>query len=113
MGYGAVARLELEDKHHLLYCYCGYTLNEEGKRDLSRLDGEILISKEIFTLRHFGYRKYEVSDYVKNDLLQIKNCKNTWKAIDSIDIIAMKVFWHIYQRKVMTNIFPAEFSLNY
>lgn len=113
MGYGAIVKLALEDREHALYCYCGYTLYEDGKRDLSQLDGEILISKEMFTLRHFRYRNYEVADYVKDGLLQIKNCKNTWKTKDSIDVMAMRVFWNIHQKKMTTNVFPEEFSLNY
>lgn len=113
MGYGAAAKLVEEDGSHVLYNYCGYTLNEPGKSDRTILDGEILIAKEIFTHLHFDYKNYEVVDYVKHGLVQIKNCQNTWRIVDDIDTMAMRVFWHIYQKKQLTNLFPTEFSLNY
>lgn len=100
-GFGASCRKAAEDNKSILYEYKVYNQANENWRDMLEMyDGIILIDKSI-----------ENGEF-KN--FSIDNCSNAFSlSEEGIDLLAIRLVYHLYIKYKEQGAFPEVIDLNY
>ena len=131
-GYCAYCRKALEDEQAILYEYTCYNIGEDNwKKSKETYDGSITIIKDAFVepIIHQKIKKtpngrkklivkrihneVNFSELLTAGKITIENCSSTWKTVDGVDFLTLRLIWRIFYEYQDTSVIPEKMSCCY
>jgi hypothetical protein len=121
-GYGAYARLIVEDDKSAIYEYAAYNWNiPESYNKECECDGIISFPKSILLKPEFLTKRKEtkkiitspyddVSEVIKNNQIFIKSSKYEWEIQNGIGSMAFRTLWSIFKEYQKEEKLPEQWS---